>query len=120
VRSNSDSRPACTSFECKTGTAAPKVATPLWAVHYEPEKGVSEVQLGEASIPACNSVECLTKTAADAGGPPKHPEDYKVADFGLDHDIVASQNNLESVQNECLSTGLAAGKCDKPWTLKNV
>jgi len=31
----------------KKGTAAPKVATPLWAVHYEPEKGKEEVQLGD-------------------------------------------------------------------------
>jgi hypothetical protein len=33
-------------------------------VHYEPEKGVDEVQVGEESIPACTSIGCDTETAA--------------------------------------------------------
>jgi len=52
-------------------------------------------RLHKKSIPACNSVECLTKTAANDGGPPKHPVDYHVPDFGLDHDIVATQATLK-------------------------
>ena len=46
------------------------------------------------SIPACNSVECLTKTVAKGDGVPEHPVDYKVADFGLDHDIVGTQASI--------------------------
>jgi len=47
------------------------------------------------SIPACNSVECLTKTAASSGGPPDHPVDYAVADFGLDHDMVRTLSSIK-------------------------
>ena len=44
VAAQKQSIPAFNSDEgAKTGTAAPKVATPLWAVHYEPEKGKEEV-----------------------------------------------------------------------------
>lgn len=54
------------------------------------------VQLGEQaddqkfSDPICSSAGCDTKKAAG------HPQDYFVPNFGMDHDIVDTQNHIKS------------------------
>ena len=49
------------------------------------------------SIPACTSIECKTGSIAD---PPKpdHPVDYKVPNYGSDHDIVSTQKHIKDAE----------------------
>jgi hypothetical protein len=60
------------------------------------------MQLEKQSIPACNSADfpkCLkAETAADQklqADMDKHDKDYFVPNFGVDHDIVTTQNNFK-------------------------
>ena len=77
------------------------MATPYWQVHYEPEIGVDELQIGAESVPACTSLGCKTDTAAKEPDPPK----------GL------SQINSRPACNtdEGCKTGTAAPKVATPY-----
>jgi hypothetical protein len=57
----------------------------------------------KASIPACNSADfpkCLkAETAADQklqADMDKHDKDYFIPNFGVDHDIITTQNNFKN------------------------
>jgi hypothetical protein len=53
------------------------------------------------SVPACTSVGCETETAAPTklqADMDKHAKDYFVPNFGMDHDIVASESNLKNAE----------------------
>jgi len=80
-----------------------------WVVAAQQEN----VQLENESIPACNSIECLTKSAADAGDP-KHPQDYFVPNFGLDHDILDTWKHEKYAKGYCKD---GSGWCGQPWVV---
>jgi hypothetical protein len=55
----------------------------------------------KTSIPACTSIGCETETAAPLklqADMDKHPKDYFVPNFGMDHDIIASESNLKNAE----------------------
>lgn len=55
----------------------------------------------KSSIPACTSIGCEKETAAPQklqADMDKHPKDYFVPNFGMDHDIVASESNLKNAE----------------------
>ena len=56
----------------------------------------------ERSIPACNTDKgCLTETASPwklQKDTDKQPKDYKVANFGIDRDIIATTTNLKNAE----------------------
>ena len=61
------------------------------------------LQLDESSIPACNSADfpgCLgAETAADhklQKDMDTHPKDYFIPNFGVDHDIIATQKHYKA------------------------
>jgi len=68
-----DSIPACTSFECKKRDQSQVIDTDRFA------------QMG--SDPICHSAGCPEQKKAE------FPKDYRVPDFGLDHDIIDSQKH---------------------------
>jgi hypothetical protein len=62
-----------------------------------------QVHQYKASIPACNSADfpkCLNaETAAEhklQADMDKHPKDYFVPNFGVDHDIITTQRNYQN------------------------
>lgn len=64
-----------------------------------------------ASIPACNSIECQTETAAHSKlqkDTDPWDKDYFVPNFGMDHDIIATQKHLGDAQAYCKG---GAAKC---------
>lgn len=88
-----ESVPACNSHthpKCKNATTeAPEHLAPLWK---------SDVEIDEENLiqsdPICNSAECsqyLHPKRKD-----DHPINYPVPDFGVDKDIVTTQNNNDS------------------------
>ena len=88
----SESIPTCTSFECKTGTAARPFHQDKPDKHpvdyFVPNFGVdSEIQSDASNLKATEKKLGpweLTKT------PKPHPVDYKVPNFGVDNDIADS------------------------------
>ena len=69
------------------------------------------------SIPACNSAEfpdCVTnaETAADKkhqADMDKHPKDYFIPNFGVDHDIVSTQENIRKQEAAAKKAGTIKG-----------
>ena len=55
-----------------------------------------------SSIPACNTDKgCLTETASPwklQKDTDKQPKDYKVPNFGIDRDIIATTSNLKNAE----------------------
>ena len=59
------------------------------------------VQVDEQSRPACTSFQCEKETAAPnklQADMDTHPKDYFVPNFGMEHDIVASETNLKNAE----------------------
>ena len=99
--------PSCTSLGCKTDSSAfPHDfdgTTSDWGhsnEHWQPDAAgsVGERNLPNLfqrrSVPACTSLGCKTGSIADG---PK-PKDYDVPNFGIDHDIEASNKNLKDAE----------------------
>lgn len=60
--------------------------------------------MDKQSIPACTSVECKTETAAPnklQKDTDPWKKDYFVPNFGVDHDIIDSQNNAKNAAATC-------------------
>jgi len=61
-------------------------------IHGEWEYGdASNVMLAMQSDPICSSAGCTQYKQPE--GPAGHPMNYHVPNFGMDHEIVASENN---------------------------
>ena len=51
------------------------------------------------SVPACTSLGCKTESIVK-GVKEEWPKDYKVPDFGIDHDIKTSVKNLDDAEKK--------------------
>ena len=80
----------------------------------------------QESIPACNSADfpgCLgAETAADhklQKDMDKHPKDYFIPNFGVDHDIITTQNNYKKAGGKLAQQGSipACNSADFPGCL---
>lgn len=60
-------------------------------------KKVTHSHAQKKSVPACTSLGCEKGSAAD---PPKDPwpKDYKVPNFGTDHDIAVTEKNSAAAE----------------------